>query len=280
MHEEFSPGWRSEIDLNTTLGIEKHDGFYAVRSRLHPDHVWGNFLLFEALPRKSKALTWIGLHEMVFPGRAAAFSTAFGWMKDRQGTEHEQELIQRGFAIGRETVFCAGPRDIAPVPGEGGVLIEPVSKDIEWRRILDNRIRAFATGKYQDFKQRFEQDKFQQFKALSRQGRGNWFVLRLAGAEVGDMGIFLDTGGGARLQEVWIYPQHQGKGLGKMMVALSCRAMLSRFDPDVFISVTGPDSPAGGLYRSIGFKQAGTLARAVLIRQDLRLDEIMALNGT
>lgn len=72
-----------------------------------------------------------------------------------------------------------------------------------------------------------------------------------------DLGLVAD--GRCQFQGVWLAPELRGLHLSVPLLAAACRLALERFD-EVSLYVNDYNLPARALYRSVGFRQAGTFA--------------------
>lgn len=158
-----------------------------------------------------------------------------------------------------------------------GVLVMPeVPRDFEWLAWDDCLLDRHAEVKYQCFRAEVDADVFpclgdrQGCLRLMREIRrkpgflpaATW-LLTSPGGDLGMIQGVIDRGPIGAIQNLGVLPALRGAGLGRALV-LKCldgfqRAGLRR----VYLEVTAENTNAVRLYRSIGFRKAKTLYKAV-----------------
>jgi hypothetical protein len=58
------PGLRIEMIFHRALGsVERHDGYWVIRTPGNPTFFWGNCLVFDRAPRAEDAPRWLALFD-------------------------------------------------------------------------------------------------------------------------------------------------------------------------------------------------------------------------
>jgi GNAT superfamily N-acetyltransferase len=73
----------------------------------------------------------------------------------------------------------------------------------------------------------------------------------------------IDSAGLGAIQNVGVVPEARGLGLGRALVRQALHGFAATHVPKVYLEVTAENLPAVALYRSMGFRRARTLYRAV-----------------
>jgi hypothetical protein len=166
-----------------------------------------------------------------------------------------------GLRILRDVEYSAS-RIAQPNDFAHELAIQSVDDDVAWGEVVERRIELLCQGTHRDLQASYERDKFENYRGLVQRGLGDWYVARLKGIEVGDMGIFVVDESLARFQEVLVYPGFRNAGVCRSMVFRCCQEISSRYVVDSFVTVADRLSPAGGAYDSVGLRPSGIQAQA------------------
>lgn len=253
-----SRSWRTDLALlrNEAQIIDRGDHL-VVRSDRRPHHVWKNFLLFSRPPSTGVTSRWLALYEREFPGRADAFSIAFGWDVADECTAFERALEDDGFRIEKDVEFTASSLT-RPVAIDESLQVRPVLKLADWERIVARRSRLLCAGQFRDMQVAFEQEKFESYQQLVRQGSGQWYAAYLNDLAIGDMGLFVVDDRIGRFQEVWVYPGYQNAKLGRNMIYRCCEEARGQFELETYLAVTALGTAGASTYGSLGFNNTAT----------------------
>jgi GNAT superfamily N-acetyltransferase len=130
--------------------------------------------------------------------------------------------------------------------------IRPLESRSDWEKAVENQVLCrepqFSARSYR----RFRRAQMARYKAMAAKGLGAWYGAFRGDDLVADLGIIANAGLG-RYQSVQTHPEFRRKGIGGELVYSAGVHAQTRFGIQTLVIVAEADSPAEGLYRSIGF---------------------------
>lgn len=251
---DLPPGWLTDIAVLRLSGarVEDRGDHLVVTSPDNPGYHWGNFLLVTDLQARNEAPRWVELFRATFPdarhlciGLPAEPDPAPWAAFDLPVTSDEvmstttapvQRQAPGGYSIHRlvtpDQWSAAAAADLAENARTGD---QP--DDASYREFTMARVRSRA--------------------AMSERGGAAFFGAFVGDECVSDLGIVLcgeDSQGRvvARYQSVQTAFAHRGRGLAGHLVGVAAGWAAER-GARRWVIASEPDSPAGRLYRTLGF---------------------------
>ena len=250
----ISLGFRTDLMLRTLAGstITDHGTRLVVRTPANPGFWWGNFVLFNAPPRKGDARSWAALFSGDFPQAA---HLALGVDGTNGDTGDADELAELGVASEVNSVLTA--TRLLP-PGEPDIAtdIRPLTSDDDWAQATRLRIACddhfTMTAEHQQFLER----KVAEHRRICDAGHGAWFGAFVEGRMRAGAGLFSDGSGLARFQDVETHPSYRRRGLASSLVHQAGHWGLHQLGARTLVIVADPGYHAIRLYRALGFADA------------------------
>ena len=248
-----SLGFRTDLMVLELGGseIEHHERHVVVRTSANPTYFWGNFVLFATPVAPADIAARLELFAGEFPD-AAHVAWGIDTVDGTAGAE--QELVDSGFHVGRDTVLTAGSLRPPGRPAEAE--LRPLESDADWRQTLALHI-ACVDPADEHVTEEFLAGHVAAFRELRDRGHATWFGAFEDGMLVSSLGIVSDSSGLARFQAVETHPDARRRGLASMLVRHAGRAALDRGARRLVI-VADPSYHAIGIYRSLGFVESET----------------------
>lgn len=253
-----SLAWATDIDvLPADRVLERHPGYWLVRSPSNPAHWWGNFLLFDDAPSAGDGERW----ESIFDRWFGAGHRTLAWDRpDGELGAADEELVARGYRLDHTVALVAAPAAIRAHPRESADVevrpLDPLAGADEdlWEQVITVQTAARDASletevAYRAFSRRRQDD----LRALFRLGRGAWWVALDGGDVVGSLGIVV-SGPRARYQAVDTLASHRGRGIcSRLVVEAAERTRAANPSLRSFVICADPGYHALGIYESVGF---------------------------
>jgi ribosomal protein S18 acetylase RimI-like enzyme len=246
-----TPGLATDLAVLELEGstITDHGDHLVIRTEHNPTYYWGNFLLLERAPARSEIPSWMERFEAEFPDAAHRALAILEVNADHSGwTEH-------GCTVELDTALAA-ERLVAPPRPVGDAELRPLSTDDDW----EQSVLALASdddGGDPDARLAFERVRGQAEREQAEAGRGRWFGAFVDGRLVSRAGIVL-LGSRARYRVVVTHPDFRRRGLAGAVVHAAGEWALAQPGVEQVVIVADTDGPAINLYRSLGFREAGS----------------------
>lgn len=263
-----SLGWRTDLIFARFDGeVTVRADYLVIRTPSNPTFWWGNFLLFDHLPREGDAAPWLERFEAEIAAlQPESRHVTFG-IDSGDDFELPPDFTAAGFTRFGSTVLTmrreqlrtpraarATELRIAPLrlPEEAA---EAVALQVE----ADDG-RSEGPVAYRLFRER----QMRRYEAMERAGMGHWFGACVRGDDgtermVADCGLFSAPGAEAaplgRFQHVETHPSWRRRGLCSALVHAACLHGFMRRGLETLVIVADPDDVAIGLYESLGFQR-------------------------
>ena len=246
-----SLGYRTDIMLRLLEGSERsdHGDHIVVRSPANPSYWWGNFLLLAAPPAPGGAGRWLSRFAAEFP--TAGHVTLGIDVTDRSAVD-PAEFEAAGLTFRRETVLTAAEAHQPPHPNRAAEY-RPLAGSADWQQAIE--LRADCIGAEEPPADRsFLESRIAAQRGLAEAGNGRWLGAFTGGRLVAQLGIFTDSNGIARYQDVETHPAARRQGLAGTLVYHAGRYALAQLAASTLVIVAEPDQQAIRVYRSCGFE--------------------------
>jgi len=237
-------GWRTDLAVLVGGGssIERREDHLIVRTPANPTYHWGNFVLVTDPAAVDDAERWRAVFAAEF-GEAEHLAIGLVSRPDPQrwaGTAIESS----------EVLVNEEPVEGSPLPA--GYQVRALTTEADWAAST-----ALNNGHYPG------EPEFARLRSLIRSsmvaaGRLTWFGAFTEGDQlVSELGIVNVDEGTARYQSVLTHAAHRRRGLTRHLLAVAA-AHARGGGATRLVIVADPDSDAGRLYRSAGFRYAET----------------------
>ncbi len=247
-----SLGFRTDLALLTASGsiVEDRGTHLVVRSPDNPSYFWGNFILLAQPPVPGGEREVVGAFHTEFP---LAEHVSIGIDTADLTDDARAAFEAAGMTVDVATVLTASAL-VAPREVEAEVRALDGVDDWEARARLSQQLypqtseEAFMT---------FARQKNVQERRLVDAGLGQRFGAFVDGTLASTAGAFVTEDGVARFQSVETHPDHRRKGLAAAVVHAAGQHALDRLGVRTLVIVADTDGEAIGIYRRLGFADAG-----------------------
>jgi ribosomal protein S18 acetylase RimI-like enzyme len=261
--------WATDIDvLPADRVVERREDYWVVRSPSNPTHYWGTLLLFDAPPGEGDGARLERIWQAEFGHLGAVRHRTFSWDRGdgALGQAHE-EFVARGYEARTLVGLVATSDHLRSHPRENtDVVVRPLdprpgADEAAWAQVLSLdvavRDKRVDEATYRSFLHARTND----LRTLLGNRNGGWYVACTPerGEVVASCGIVVSDGL-ARYQRVMTAPSYQGRGVASRLVVEAARHVGAHCHPASFIIVTDATSHALGLYESLGFERAESVA--------------------
>ncbi|MFG2196063.1 GNAT family N-acetyltransferase [Streptomyces sp. NPDC048639] len=249
-----SLGFRTDLMLREMAGalIADHASHVVVRTPANPGFWWGNFVLFNAPPRKGDASRWSAVFSGEFPDAA---HLALGVDGTDGDAGDETELAELGVTTEVSSVLTA-TRLMPPARPRTDITMRPLTSDDDWAQALELRLACHDDGPLTADYRRFVEEKVTEDRMLCAAGHGTWFGAFVDGGLRSGAGLFSDGSGLARFQSVETHPGYRRQGLASSLVHHIGHWGLHTLGARTLVIVADLDYHAIRIYRALGFADA------------------------
>jgi GNAT superfamily N-acetyltransferase len=247
-----SLGYQTDLFFPEFDGVIVDRGHYlVVRTPHNPGYYWGNFLLFSEPPSEADHERWIALFQREIGVPPEISHQAFGWDSREPGSWELESFLEDGFELSHTHVLTATQLH-APRKPSLPVDIGPLRSREDWEIAIENQVASRDPESTEAGYRLFRQRQMARYRAMAVQGLGAWYGAFARGRLVADLGIF-KRGEVGRYQAVETHPDFRRRGIASNLVFQAAELAKRDFGIRTLVIVADADSPAEGMYRSIGF---------------------------
>lgn len=244
-----TPGLATDLAILELEGstITDHGDHLVVRTESNPTYYWGNFLILDTAPAASEIPSWIARFEEEFPDAAHRAFAVLEVERDHSPWTGHGCTVELDSALAATQLVAPGPPSI-------DAEIRAFSAD-DW----EQSARLSAEDDHSDPEARltFERRRALAERRQAESGQGRWFGAFVKGRLVARAGIVL-LGPRARYRFVVTHPDFRRRGLAGALVHAAGEWALAQPGVEQVVIVADTDGPAINLYRSLGFREAGS----------------------
>lgn len=261
----------SMIDLPTALRshravyphgseVERHTGFWAVRTPANPTFFWGNFLQFDAAPAAGDAERWPALFaQHIAAPQPATSHVALCWETPERGDV--DGFVQQGYEY-HENVVMVAPVVLPAASPAIAATLRRLRGDADWDALVEFNVRTrdavFSEAGYRDY----SRSRVAHWRRQTEAGAGVWVGAFVAESGVDTLaaalGLFAETAPGpdglklARYQEVGTDERWRKRGLCSALLAHAAE-LLAPLAIDRHVIVADEHDVARPVYAARGF---------------------------
>lgn len=220
-----------------------------IRTESNPTYYWGNFFILAQAPATDEIPSWIRRFESEFPYAAHRAFAVLDVGADHSGwTEH-------GYTVELDSALAADALAAPPRPALDAE-VRVFESDDDWEQ---SAVLSAADDDSGDPESRltFERRRAAAERQQSEAGQGRWFGAFVGGRLVARAGVVL-LGSRARYRFVVTHPDFRRRGLAGALVHAAGEWALAQPGVEQVVIVADTDGPAINLYRSLGFREAGS----------------------
>jgi ribosomal protein S18 acetylase RimI-like enzyme len=248
-----SLGYRTDLMLLGLQGsvFERRAGYQVIRTPANPTFHWGNFLLLDRPPAPGTVSSWTSTFAREFPG---AEHVAIGVDGTSGDAGDEAELAAAGLEADHNAVLTAAATTPPPRPNEVAQF-RMLDCDADWEAALDLQQAVHPYGDPEGW-DGFNGLRLLAMRQMQAQGFGAWFGAFQAGQMVSGLGVFGDSSGVVRFQNVDTHPGHRNQGLAGTLVHNAGQYAQQEMAAKTQVIVADQSGTAVRIYRSVGFRDA------------------------
>lgn len=249
-----SKGFLTNLIFSRFSGSVTDKGSYTlIQTPSNPGYHWGNYIIFDRPPRRGDLKEWTHLFDREFPYYREPHHYVFAWEPNQHSDGEYQEFLGAGFETDSAVVLTTEKLNPPPHLNKN-VHVKKIMSDHEWNQVVELQ-NLCADPKYvNEYYCEFKQRQMDQYREMSKAGRGFWFGGYFGDKLVGDLGIFYEDGIG-RYQSVGTHPDHRRQGICGTLVYQTGRAALNEFGLQSLVMEADPDYHAARIYESVGFQR-------------------------
>lgn len=246
--------------------VEDQGDCFVLRTPSNPDFWWGNFVLHRNAPDDRSFAdgegSWIEHFARTFP---AAKVELVAWDCPDGARGMIEPALAKGFAVD-EGVVLSATEVVRPPRHNDAVVVEALrsESDRDWMEAGDALARAFAPRRSGSLSalHSFVERQLVRYRAMQRQGLGQWFAARLDGRVAGALGM-VRVGEVGRFQLVGTDPAFARQGVCSTMVHHVARWGLEDAKLGTLVMAADETYHAARIYQSVGFKRTESLCALI-----------------
>lgn len=246
-----SPGLATDLAILELEGstITDHGAHLVIRTESNPTYYWGNFILLDRAPTADEIPTWMGRFVEEFPDAAHRAFAIQQVDADHSGWTRHGCTVELDHALAATDLT-------PPAYAARDVEIRPLTSDDDWDQSARLSAVDDETGDPEG-RLVFERRRAAAERRQAEAGQGRWFGAFADGRLVARAGIRL-LGPRARYRFVVTHPDFRRRGIAGVLVHTAGEWALAQSGVDEVVIVADTDGPAINLYRSLGFREAGS----------------------
>lgn len=242
--------------------VERRDGYLMVRSPSHPEHYWGNLLLFDDPPRRGDRARWERLFEAEFSTDPRVRHRTFAWDRvDGSVGCVREEFIAHGYELEDSIGLIAAAEQVRAHPRANSEVavraLDPAAGADEqlWDAVIELEVAGRDERFEEDGYRTFRRARLADLRALFRSGHGAWYVAYFSGRNevVASCGVVV-TGTRGRFQDVDTATAHRRRGICSRLLVEAAHHCAKLHGAERFVIVADAGYHALGLYESLGFR--------------------------
>lgn len=257
----LSLGARSQLLAARFEGeVVEHGDWLVVRTASNPSWYWGNFLLTIAAPRDDDLALWLARAAREIGAAQPKSDHVALWVDAPVALEALPAWRAAGFEFNATTALQLEPRQLvaAPVPRIEALQIRSLRLPEEAAAVVDLQARCNDDGYEPAGYRRFRALAMDRVARMHAQGRAHWFGVFAGEQLVADCGLVVGTDAGlARFQDVETHPDWRRRGACRALVHHVARFGFDSLGVARLVMCADPAEVAIGIYRSVGFRDAG-----------------------
>jgi ribosomal protein S18 acetylase RimI-like enzyme len=248
-----SLGYRTDLFFPAFEGEVIDRGSYLViKTPANPTFYFGNFLLFEDPPGEGDFRKWQELFAEEIGKPPHVQHKAFGWDTTKHDSGVIQPFLDNGYHLEVSVVLTARRDDLNQKTSLDFTIRQLVSND-DWVQSVENQVNSREPSFSKDGYRVYRQGQAKRCQKMVAAGLGAWFGAFTADRLVSDLGIFC-SGDLGRYQAVQTHHDFRRQGIAWALVFQAAQYAFANHDIDRLVIVAEANSPAQGLYQSIGFQ--------------------------
>lgn len=235
--------------------VERHEGYWVVRTPSNPSYFWGNLIQFAAAPSTADAPRWPALftHHL-----GALGHVALAWETDETGDAGAMAGFESGGYEYLENLVMVAARVSPAPPPDLPVTLRPLAGDSDWQDLVDfnvaTRDEEFSEAGYR----RYSIARVAHWRRQCETGLGVWVGAFVGNELASTLGLFAEGRPGAdgqrlaRYQEVTTAPKWRRRGLCSALLHFAAE-QLAPLHLDRHVIVADEHDLARHVYAARGF---------------------------
>jgi ribosomal protein S18 acetylase RimI-like enzyme len=217
----------------------------------NPGHHWGNYIIFDSPPGAGDFKIWKQIYQKEFTYYDEMKHMTFTWDCTPLVPGDYQEFTMQGFEFNQGIALTTNKLTYPPKYNHD-IVIKKITKDQEWQQVVLLQILCADPKFYNSGYETFKRRQISQYKAMNRQGLGDWYGAYIGDQLVGDLGIFFE-GPLARFQNVGTHPKFRRRGVCQTLVYESAKMALEEYGVETLVMEADAEYHAAKIYESVGF---------------------------
>jgi RimJ/RimL family protein N-acetyltransferase len=252
--------FRTELALLQRSGstVEDRGPYVVVRTPANPTYYWGNCLLLADAPDSVERVEhWTRVHRQEFPDAA---HVTLGVDRPRDAEADAAVLREAGMEV--DMVVALTAEEVhAPDRPPPAADVRVLATDDDWHQQVDLTLEDEESP---HVTRDFVAAKTATLRGLVESGTGTWWGAFQDGRLVASLGVFRAGDGLTRYQSVKTASAHRKQGLAAALVVAAGRHAHDVLGARTLVIAADPTYAAIRIYRSVGFREAGTHLEATL----------------
>ena len=250
-----SLGYRTDLIFSRFAGeVQARGDYLVIRTPSNPTYYWGNFLIFSHAPQEGDYTRWLKLFAQEIGIPPTVNHVALGWNNAVGEQGDYAPFFADGFVL-EESVVLTARQVVFPPKYNSAIEARILTTDEEWEQATQSQIECREAEHSLESYTVFKRAQMASYRAMARQGIGQWFGAFVDGEFAGDLGVFVENGVG-RFQAVGTKPEFQRRGVCSTLVYEAAQYALKSLGANVLVMVADANYHAAQIYESVGFHPA------------------------
>jgi ribosomal protein S18 acetylase RimI-like enzyme len=255
-----SLGFQTEVLLRRFEGevVDRPD-YLVLRTPKNPSYRWGNFLIFQDLPREGDLEKWKAIFAKEIGTLPDYPHFLFGWDGIDGEVGNIQAFLEADFELVKTVVMTA--RTVNPPPKfneDCAIRVFQADDWQEWIQLKRDSNNADSPEERESDDEgfyRYLERKAGEYQRMIEAGLGYWFGAFVDDQLAASLGLFVWDGLG-RFQVVDTHPNYRRRGLAGTLVYHAAQKGFTDMGAETLVMCADPDYVAVKIYQSVGFKVA------------------------